>query len=207
MYADKDLLVLDKPGGLLSVPGRGDDKQDCLSHRAQLLYPDALVVHRLDMATSGLVVMARGHSVQRALNDAFAARNVYKRYEAVVYGSLMPSGKAWQLIDLPIALDWANRPRRVIDAQNGKHSSTRWQTLEGELAPDTTRVTLEPITGRSHQLRVHLQAIGHPILGDQLYGQTQAAALSERLMLHACELAFIHPSTRQTIRFVSRPPF
>jgi tRNA pseudouridine32 synthase/23S rRNA pseudouridine746 synthase len=207
VFVDESLLVLDKPAGLLSVPGRGEDKQDCLSHRAQQHYPDALVVHRLDMSTSGLLVMARGLDVQRKLNDAFAERLIHKRYEAIVNGVIEATDGAWQRIDLPILLDWPNRPRRIIDAQQGKPSCTRWQLLATDPLHNTSRVALEPVTGRSHQLRVHLQAIGHAILGDMLYASPQVAELSGRLLLHACMLELTHPVHQQTIQFVSPAPF
>lgn len=207
IHVDENLLVLNKPAGLLSVPGRGEDKQDCLSSRALLHYPDALVVHRLDMATSGLLVMARGAVAQRRLNDAFAARVVHKRYEAVVDGLVQTPDSDWQLIDLPIFLDWPNRPRRIIDAAHGKPSSTRWRWLSTDHAQGTSRLALAPITGRSHQLRVHLLAIGHPILGDMLYTPASAAARSNRLLLHACALEFVHPTSQQPLRFDSPAPF
>lgn len=207
VFVDEHLLVLDKPAGLLSVPGRGDDKQDCLSRRAQQHYPDALVVHRLDMSTSGLLVMARGTVAQRRLNDAFAAREVQKRYEAVVDGLIDAPNASWQLIDLPIALDWPNRPRRIIEAQLGKPSSTRWQVLATDPANHTSRLALEPITGRSHQLRVHLQALGHAILGDMLYATPRVAVQSSRLLLHACVLELTHPNSQQPMRFISTTPF
>jgi tRNA pseudouridine32 synthase/23S rRNA pseudouridine746 synthase len=207
LYADTALLVLDKPSGLLSVPGRGEDKQDCLSARAQHLYPDALIVHRLDMATSGLMVLARGIDAQRSLNAAFAERRVNKRYIAVVDGVLPPPPEAWGLIDLPIIVDWPNRPRRMIDHQTGKPSTTRWRVLPQQVSAATTRVELEPITGRSHQLRVHLQALGHPILGDALYGNPRVQALADRLLLHACLLELAHPVTGETLRFVSNERF
>ena len=204
VYADDDLLVLDKPAGLLCVPGRGDDKQDCLSARVQAVYPDALVVHRLDMATSGLVAMARSPAAQRSLGDAFAARQVHKRYEALVQGQLLQPAQEWGLIDLPLIVDWPNRPRSKVDWDIGKPSTTRWQVLD--TLPDATRVALEPITGRSHQLRVHLLALGHPILGDTLY-QGEAAATFPRLMLHACHLALPHPVHGGLVEFHSPPPF
>lgn len=207
VFVDESLLVLDKPAGLLSVPGRGEDKQDCLSRRAQQHYPDALVVHRLDMSTSGLLVMARGLAVQRKLNDAFAARSVHKRYEAVVDGVIETADGTWQLIDLAILLDWPNRPRRIIDAQLGKPSSTRWQLLGTDPQHNTSRLALEPITGRSHQLRVHLQALGHAILGDMLYAPPQVAAQSGRLLLHACMLELTHPVDQQRMQFISPAPF
>lgn len=190
VYVDNHLLVFHKPSGLLSVPGRGEDKQDCLSARAQQAYPDALVVHRLDMATSGLVVMARGIAMQRLLNAAFAGREVTKRYTAVVTGQ--PDGEHGQ-IELPILVDWPNRPLRKIDWEHGKPSCTRWRVLEA--LNDSTRLELEPVTGRSHQLRVHLAAIGHPILGDTLYAPCTVQAMASRLLLHASSLAFVHPST------------
>lgn len=207
IYADDALVVLDKPAGVLSVPGRGEDKQDCLSRRVQQVYPDALVVHRLDMATSGLMLMARGVQAQRILNASFATRCVHKRYEAVVDGALSTVTPGWQLIDLPIALDWDNRPLRVINQQLGKPSSTRWQVLAVNPVEQTTRLSLEPITGRSHQLRVHLQAIGHAILGDRLYATPEVAAKTPRLLLHACALELPHPTSQQTLRFVSATPF
>ena len=207
VYADESLLVLEKPAGLLSVPGRGEGKQDCLSRRAAQHYPDALVVHRLDMATSGLLVMARGIAAQRILNDAFAQRLVQKTYEAVVSGLVVTTDTEWQTIDLPIALDWPNRPLRVIDAKLGKPSLTRWKVLNTDATNHTTRLALEPLTGRSHQLRVHMKALGHAILGDQLYADPELVALSTRLLLHACVLEFVHPYSNQPVRFVSPAPF
>lgn len=207
LYADEALLVLDKPAGLLSVPGRGEDKQDCLSTRAQAHYPDALVVHRLDMATSGLMVMARGAQTQRTLSLAFASRSVSKRYVAVVDGQLAPAAQSWGVIDLPIGVDWPERPRRIIDHQRGKPSLTRWRALSHNPSDATTRVELQPVTGRSHQLRVHLLALGHAIVGDRLYGSPRVQAMAERMLLHACTLEFDHPVTAQELRFVSSVPF
>lgn len=207
LYADDAMLVLDKPAGLLSVPGRGEDKQDCLSARALCLHPDALVVHRLDMATSGLMVLARGIAAQRTLNQAFASRTVTKRYIAIVDGCLAPPPETWGVIDLPIIVDWPNRPRRVIDHRIGKPSVTRWRVLSHNEHEGTTRVELEPVTGRSHQLRVHLQALGHPIVGDALYGSPRVQALSKRLLLHAHSLELRHPVTNEPLRFVSAALF
>jgi tRNA pseudouridine32 synthase/23S rRNA pseudouridine746 synthase len=206
VYADDTLLVLDKPTGLLCVPGKGEDKQDCLSSRVQQHHADARVVHRLDMATSGLVVMALGATAQRILNDAFASRQVHKRYVAEVAGLLAPPGAGWGVIDLPILLDWPNRPRRMIDPQ-GKPSCTRWRVLEHNPARQTTRLELEPVTGRSHQLRVHLQALQHPILGDSLYGTPASLAKATRLLLHATRLELTHPVSHQAMVFSSDPPF
>ncbi len=206
LYVDDDLLVLDKPAGLLSVPGRGEDKQDCLSTRAQRLYPDALITHRLDQATSGLMLMARGAEANRKLSAAFAARTVGKRYTAVVEGILAAPNSDWGVIDLPIILDWPNRPRRIIDMQNGKPSVTHWRVLSHDVSQQTTRLELEPLTGRSHQLRVHLQALGHTIVGDTLYG-SQAASAATRMLLHAQMLELRHPVSDEALRFVSAPPF
>jgi tRNA pseudouridine32 synthase/23S rRNA pseudouridine746 synthase len=199
--------VLEKPAGLLSVPGRGEDKQDCVSARTLRQFPDALVVHRLDMATSGLMLMARGVPAQRRLNDAFANRSVTKHYTAVIDGLPATSPEAWNLIDLPIAVDWPNRPRRVIDPIQGKPSQTRWRLVSHDEERNTTRVELEPITGRSHQLRIHLKALGHPILGDALYSCPRIEKLSTRLLLHASSIEFEHPLESRLMRFTSLPTF
>ena len=212
VYADDDLLVFDKPSGLLCVPGRGADKQDCLSARAQQQWPDALIVHRLDQATSGLVLMARSLAVQRSLGHAFAERQVHKRYQAVVGGTLAPpQGSGWGVIDLPIAADWERRPLRVIDTERGKPSVTEWRVLAAEghggHGGESTRVELQPVTGRTHQLRVHLAALGHPILGDRLYADAAAQARAPRLLLHATRLALDHPRTGVPLQFHAPPPF
>ncbi len=210
VHADAHLIVVVKPAGLLSVPGRGEDKQDCASARVQRLYPDAKVVHRLDMATSGLLLMARGAEMQRRLSLAFANREVGKRYLAVVAGrpdALSDAPDGWGLIDLPLAADWPNRPRRVVDRERGKPSQTRWRVLSHESALDATRLELEPVTGRSHQLRVHLQAIGHPILGDSLYAPPEVQARAPRLLLHASQLRLMHPDDRSPLHFSSAAPF
>lgn len=208
VYADAGLLVLDKPAGLLSVPGRGEDKQDCLSARVQARYPDALVVHRLDMATSGLMLMARSVAIQRALGALFERREIHKRYIAVVHGLPTPaqSPDGWGLIDLPITVDWPRRPLRIIDTA-GKPSQTRWRVLAHDASAQRTRLELEPLTGRSHQLRVHLQALGHPILGDRLYAPDAVYAMADRLLLHACTLGFTHPVNGEAMRFECAVPF
>jgi tRNA pseudouridine32 synthase/23S rRNA pseudouridine746 synthase len=200
LFSDDAIVVVDKPAGMLSVPGRGADKQDCAASRVQALHADARVVHRLDMATSGLLVMARGADAQRRLGDAFARREVRKRYVAVVHGRL---SAAHGEIDLPLVADWPHRPRQKVDAEHGKPSLTRYRVLSVDEASGTSRVALEPVTGRSHQLRVHLLAIGHPIVGDTLYG----APAAPRLMLHASELAFAHPLTQAPLRWCSDVPF
>ena len=202
LYADDSLVVVDKPAGLLAVPGRGEQRQDCVAARVQCRFPDALVVHRLDQATSGLMVLARGAEAQRTLSRAFAERRVAKHYTAIVGGLL--TGAAGT-IELPLAADWPNRPRQQVDAVHGKASITHWRVLSCDAAADTTRVDLEPLTGRSHQLRVHLRAIGHPIVGDVLYAPPALAA--PRLMLHASGLALSHPYDARRLNFSSIAPF
>jgi len=201
IYSDEALLIANKPAGLLAVPGRGEDKQDCLSARLQRQFPDALVVHRLDMATSGLMVFARGEAMQRRLSQMFREREVDKRYVAVVAGKFDPvSGE----VNLPIAADWPNRPLRKVDLKTGKPSLTRYRTLSYDVASNTSRVELEPVTGRTHQLRVHMAASGHPILGDALYGDVGSAP---RLLLHASTLRFAHPLNASALNFVCEPLF
>lgn len=201
IYEDEHLLVLDKPSGLLSVPGRGPDKQDCLSKRVQARYADALIVHRLDQDTSGVLIMARGQEAQRRLSRLFETRQVKKRYVAVVGGhphSAHRDADGWHLIEGAILLDWERRPIHIIHA-DGKPSQSRWRALAHD--DHSTLLELEPVTGRTHQLRVHLQSIGHPILGDTLYAPPELRALSPRLMLHARELAFVHPFTDAPLSF------
>ncbi|MCR6660587.1 MAG: pseudouridine synthase [Asticcacaulis sp.] len=195
------MLVAEKPAGLLSVPGRLPENKDCLVTRLQIDYPDALTVHRLDMATSGLIVFARGAEAHRTLSKAFADRRVSKRYIAVVAGRLEGRGE----VDLPLITDWPNRPRQMVDHKIGKPSLTRWRVLEA--GEGTTRVELEPVTGRSHQLRVHMMAIGHPILGDVFYAPQEIEALSPRLRLHAECLSLPHPISGETMDFRSPAPF
>ena len=207
VHVDGTLLVVNKPAGLLAVPGRGADKQDCLSRRVQVRFPDALVVHRLDMATSGLMLMARGAAAQRALGDAFASRRVRKRYVAVVTGHLASVAGGWGEIALPIGADWPRRPLQKVDPASGRPSLTRWRVLDHDAAGATTRVEVEPVTGRSHQLRVHLSAIGHPIVGDALYAPPAVAGRAGRLLLHATQLEFTHPSTALPLGFESAAPF
>ena len=210
LHEDGALLVLDKPAGLLAVPGRGPDKQDCLSARAQAIWPDALVVHRLDMATSGVVVMARGIEAQRRLSHAFETRRTHKRYEAVVTGALHnpQPDNGWNAIDLPLIVDWMARPRSIVHHEIGKPSLTHWRIASAAApGPGMVRLDLHPVTGRSHQLRVHLQAIGHPIVGDPLYASPEQQALSDRLLLHAVGLDIEHPVTGAMMRFETPCPF
>ena len=206
VYQDEALLVLNKPAGLLCVPGRGPNKQDCLSSRVVSKFADALVVHRLDMATSGLVVMARGISNQRLLSHSFASREVKKRYIAVVDGSLAGQPGEWQTIELPLMADWPNRPLQKVDHDHGKPSCTRWRVADAGVLARAAKVwgpvsvttphtclEVEPVTGRTHQIRLHLASVGHPILGDALYACNAVANALPRLMLHAQSLALPHP--------------
>ncbi len=204
VHVDAHCIVAIKPSGLLSVPGRGEHGQDCLAARVRAEFADALVVHRLDMSTSGLMLFARGAAAQRMLSGAFAAREVHKRYVAVVHGQVdAVQGE----IDLPLAADWPHRPKQQVDRESGRPALTRWHRLAFDTARHATRLALEPVTGRAHQLRVHLLAIGHPILGDALYAPAEVLARSDRLLLHASSLRFVHPTTGERIGFESAPPF
>ena len=196
LHLDDALIAVDKPSGLLSVPGRGPDKADCVAARVQARWPDARVVHRLDMGTSGVMLMARGLAMQQALSRAFETRQVAKRYEAVVDGLVQAEAGR---IELPLSCDWPHRPRQQVDWQHGKPALTDWQVLSRDAQAGTTRLRLVPLTGRSHQLRVHLQALGHPILGDELYAPPHRVAGVPRLLLHACELRLNHPANGQAL--------
>ncbi|WP_457329158.1 pseudouridine synthase [Rhizobacter sp. P5_C2] len=204
LYLDDSMLVVDKPAGLLAVPGRGEAGLDNQAVRVQAEVPDALVVHRLDMSTSGLMLFARGKEMQRRLSHAFAQREVHKEYIAVVDGLVGPEHGE---IDLPLLTDWPNRPRQKVDPIDGKPALTRYSVLQRDPAAGTTRVMLEPVTGRSHQLRVHLLALGHPIVGDALYAPPEALAKAPRLLLHAQSLQLAHPVDGRTLRFHSPAPF
>ncbi len=202
VYVDAHLIVVDKPADLLSVPGRGEAGRDNLATRVQAQVPDALVVHRLDQATSGLMVFARGLDAQRQLNRAFELRQVDKAYIAIVEGR---PAQASGSIDAPLMADWPRRPRQVVDPIHGKPSVTHWQRWPGDEPEGGTRLRLSPVTGRSHQLRVHLAHIGHPIRGDTLYAPVPPRA--SRLLLHACELALAHPATGQRLSWALAAPF
>lgn len=202
LHVDDCLIAIDKPAGLLAVPGRGADKADCASARVQAAHPDALVVHRLDMATSGLLLFARGPAVQRQLSRAFATRAVDKRYLALVHGLLADDAGE---IALPLGPDWPNRPRQQVMSPGGKPALTRWRVLGRDAHCGLTRVELQPVTGRTHQLRVHLAAIGHAIVGDALYAAGESRA--PRLMLHAWTLALDHPRDGRRVNFEAPPPF
>lgn len=202
VHADDFLLAINKPPRLLSVPGRGADKADCALSRAQVQYPDALTVHRLDMATSGLLLLARGKDMQRALSRLFERGDMRKRYIADVWGEPQPAAGE---INLPLITDWPRRPLQKVDLDIGKPSITRYQTLSA--SGPSARLALTPLTGRSHQLRVHLAEIGHPILGDEFYAHPTARAVRARLALHAEALSFVHPGTNLKIELVSPCPF
>ncbi|MEC5387654.1 pseudouridine synthase [Uliginosibacterium sp. H3] len=204
VYQDDTLLIVNKPSGLLSVPGRGDGKHDCMASRVQAEYADALIVHRLDMETSGLLVFARGAAAHRALSYAFQSRAVDKRYVAVVDGALAASSGE---IDQPLICDWPNRPLQKIDHEIGKPSLTRYKVLHRDQEACTTRLELEPITGRSHQLRVHMLSLGHAILGDMLYASDAVQKKASRLLLHACYLSVPHPVTGKAIAATSAADF
>lgn len=204
LHIDDALLVLSKPAGLLAVPGRGAEKQDALSTCVQKHYPEALVVHRLDQATSGLMLMARSLAVQRALSHAFEVRLVHKEYVAIVHGLIaQDSGD----IALPLMADWPRRPMQKVDMQSGKAALTHWHVLARNEASNTSRILLQPITGRTHQLRVHLSAIGHAIVGDTLYGEQAHLPKPARMMLHAQRIGFTHPETGQVLQISSDAPF
>ncbi|MGL4312174.1 MAG: pseudouridine synthase [Paracoccaceae bacterium] len=201
LHRDAHLLVLDKPAGLLSVPGKGDHLADCMIARAQAVFPEALLVHRLDLDTSGVIVFALTRHAQRHLGLAFETRQTKKVYVARLWGELQPKEGR---VDLPLCVDWPNRPRQHVDPVNGKPAQTDWRVLRHE--DGTTRVRLYPVTGRSHQLRVHMLSLGHPILGDPLYA-TGAAREFPRLMLHAESLRFRHPESGVGMTFSAACPF
>lgn len=199
IYRDESIIVVNKPAGLLSVPGRGAHKMDNLTTRVQKEFPDALNVHRLDMSTSGLIVMALGKEMHRRISAMFREHRVEKRYIALVAGQMAAAGE----VALPLGSDWINRPRQKVDFTIGKPSLTQYRLLAHNASTDTSSVELKPVTGRTHQLRVHMAAIGHPIAGDALYG----GPASERLMLHACSLVFAHPLSGKMLATVCEPPF
>jgi tRNA pseudouridine32 synthase/23S rRNA pseudouridine746 synthase len=205
-WQDDWLLVVEKPAGLLAVPGRGPDKADCLLERLRATHPEALVVHRLDEATSGLMLFARSAEAQRRLGMAFERRAVRKRYVAVVDGR--PEAAAGR-IELPLAADWPRRPLQKVDPEHGRPARTDWTRMdEPGVDAASSRLVLEPLTGRSHQLRVHLAAIGHPILGDALYAPPGVRARAARLLLHASGLALAHPAgDGRWLEWVSPAPF
>jgi len=208
IYCDPHILVIDKPAGLLAVPGRGPQKADCALSRVNVTHPGSLVVHRLDQATSGLMVFARSLNIQRALSKSFAAQAVDKTYIAVVQSSVMPSVN-WQQINIPIGADWPNRPKQKIDP-GGKPSVTLWRCLAPGLDSSTSILALRPLSGRTHQLRVHLMSQGMPIVGDTLYSSKPYEGLlgkPQRMLLHAYQLEFTHPIGEEKMRFETAPDF
>jgi tRNA pseudouridine32 synthase/23S rRNA pseudouridine746 synthase len=194
---DRHLVVVDKPAGLLSVPGIGPEKADCLVARLQAEAPGARIVHRLDFDTSGVIVLALDADIHRELSRQFQDREVRKRYVAIVAGRV--AGDSGE-IDLPLRKEAMGSARQIVHQAEGKPSVTRWRVLERLESPPRTRLSLEPLTGRSHQLRVHCLAIGHPILGDPLYAPPEWREAAPRLLLHAEMLEFTHPATGERVR-------
>lgn len=212
IFQDEDIVVLNKSSGLLSVPGRLPEHQDCLQNRVQRVFPTATVVHRLDMATSGIIIMALNKPAHVNISRQFEQRKTNKSYIARVFGHIKEHQGS---VDLPLICDWPNRPKQKVDHENGKQSLTHYQVLsyselnsEGKSSEnESTLVELTPVTGRSHQLRVHMLALGHPILGDRLYAHEQALTVSPRLQLHAQNLSLAHPVTDELLSFVATCPF
>lgn len=200
LYQDEDVIVVDKPSGLLSVPGKLPGRDDCLIARLQAVFWDALLVHRLDCDTSGVMIFARNKRAQGFLGQEFEQRRARKTYIARVLGDVR--GDAGR-IDLPICTDWENRPRQMVSHEHGRPAITDWRVVSRD--GDETRVILHPLTGRSHQLRVHMLALGHPILGDPIYAGDKAREYS-RLMLHAGTLALHHPSSGAWVEFTAPVP-
>jgi tRNA pseudouridine32 synthase/23S rRNA pseudouridine746 synthase len=201
LHADDDIVVLDKPSGLLKVPGKDPALSDCLEARVRETWPTAGVVHRLDKDTSGILLMALNKKALGVLGSQFEHRQTTKSYVARVFGQLEPdSGE----VDLPLATDWENKPRQRVDHENGRASRTGWEVIGREA--QATRVRLTPHTGRTHQLRVHMMTLGHPILGDAFYATGEALAAADRLQLHAEQLGFTHPDGT-SMNFVSPAPF
>ena len=196
VYSDADLVVVNKQSGLLSVPGKAPEHRDSVWTRLERVMPNLRVVHRLDMATSGLMVFARDKVTQAGLQRQFERRTVTKRYRAHVWGHL-PANHG--LIELAVRCDWPNRPRQMVDLRLGKPAVTLYRVIGQHAAGDVVELT--PYTGRSHQLRVHMQALGTPILGDKFYAGTEAYAAANRLLLHAEALAFTHPKTGAELSF------
>ncbi|MGR3761493.1 RluA family pseudouridine synthase [Roseobacteraceae bacterium NS-SX3] len=201
LHHDAQILAVNKPAGLLSVPGRGEHLADCLLSRVQAAFPEALLVHRLDRDTSGVIVFALTPHAQRHLSMQFEKRTTKKAYAARIAGRLEPRSGT---VDLPLIVDWPNRPRQKVCHDSGKPAVTDWRVMK--YGPDETRVRLVPRTGRSHQLRVHMLSLGHPILGDPLYA-SGAALNHPRMMLHSEELRIKHPDSGESLKFRVKAPF
>lgn len=204
LYRDEAMLLVEKPDLLLSVPGRLPQNKDCMITRVQQHYPTATVVHRLDLDTSGIMMVPLMREAHAELSRQFQRRTISKTYTAVLWGLLEQDQGT---IELPIACDWQHRPKQKICYENGKYALTEYRVLSRDLEKGTTRVTLHPVTGRSHQLRIHSRELGHPILGCDMYAHEQALAAAPRLMLHATEIRFSHPLTGQEVIGYSSPPF
>lgn len=207
VYRDNDIVVLNKPSGLLTVPGRLPEHQDCLQNRVLKVLPCATVVHRLDMATSGIILMALNKPAHVAISRQFEKRLTQKSYIARVFGKIE---QATGSIEQPLICDWPNRPKQKIDHEHGKASLTHYKVIsysENIDGQTTTLVELTPVTGRSHQLRVHMLSLGHPILGDRLYAHAQALTTSNRMQLHARMLQISHPVTEEKLTFTKACPF
>ncbi|WP_271274080.1 RluA family pseudouridine synthase [Aliamphritea hakodatensis] len=202
LYSDDQLIVVNKPADLLSVPGKGEDKQDCLWRRAQTDFPTARIVHRLDYATSGVMVIALSAESHRHLSMQFQNRETDKYYRAVIAGS---PAEDQGLVDLPLRCDWDNRPLQMVDHEQGKPAQTRWEITQR--MDDKCQVNLYPVTGRSHQLRVHMLALGHPIVGDRFYASEAQQAMAPRLLLHAEQLTFSHPASGESLTFTAPADF
>lgn len=204
LYLDEDLLITNKPAGLLSVPGKGPDKQDCLYNRVLKFNPNARVAHRLDQGTSGIVMFPLNYLALKNLTHMFEARAIHKRYIAVVDGLVAEDEGE---VKLPLICDWPNRPLQKVCFDSGKAAHTRYQVVERDLEKKITRVLLEPVSGRTHQLRVHMLSLGHPMLGDGLYAPEDVLAKAPRLLLHAQELWLDHPITGVEVRVQATPDF
>ncbi len=202
LHADEDLLLVRKPDLLLSIPGRHPLNKDCLITRLQQDYPSASIVHRLDLDTSGIMVIPLNKPTHAHISRQFQQRTVNKTYTAIVYGQVKDDAGE---IDLPIACDWENRPLQTICHDRGKSALTRFEVLERQ--EDRTRLLLKPVTGRSHQLRIHMRELGHPILGCDMYAHEEALAMAPRLMLHATTLGFEHPVSGQWLEGNCPPDF
>jgi tRNA pseudouridine32 synthase/23S rRNA pseudouridine746 synthase len=202
LHRDDDLLVLSKPSGLLTVPGKEAALADCLETRARDADPEALLVHRLDRDTSGIVLMARNRKAQRHLGLQFERRMTQKIYIARVWGRVMGESGC---VDAALSCDWPNRPQQMIDNENGRPAQTEWNVMDREAM--STRLMLRPLTGRSHQLRVHMLSLGHPVLGDNFYAHDEALKAADRLQLHAAELTIRHPADGRFCTFHDPCPF
>ncbi|MNY95347.1 Ribosomal large subunit pseudouridine synthase A [compost metagenome] len=203
VYEDDDLVVIEKPAGLLSVPGRLPEHQDSAYLRVLAQFPQAKITHRLDMATSGILMFAKHRDAEVAVSKMFQARTVDKHYIALVQGQLDAEGS----VEVPLITDWENRPRQIVHFELGKPAKTLYQALSYDNETDITRVLLTPITGRSHQLRVHMQYIGHPITGDKLYHPEPTRSPLKRMALHASFLAFKQPLSGKAVAIHGSVPF